>query len=126
MTLGDVTRKTVPKLALVSPARAGGAINTRTFIPHRVHEAIGVLGAVSVATACAAPGSVAARVAARTGGSGVQRLDIEHPTGYFTVELDVTLDGNELRVHRSALVRTARKLMRGQIFVPSTAWSDAS
>jgi 4-oxalomesaconate tautomerase len=126
MNLGDVTKKTVPKIALVSPALTGGAINTRTFIPHRVHEAIGVLGAVSVATACVAPGSVAARVAGRTGVSGIQRLDIEHPTGYFTVELDVRLDGDELRVNRSALVRTARKLMRGEIFVPSTAWSGAS
>src|SRR5206468_45785 len=61
MNLGDVTKKTTPKMSLVSPARAGGAIATRTFIPHRVHEAIGVLGAVSVATACLLPGSVAAR-----------------------------------------------------------------
>jgi 4-oxalomesaconate tautomerase len=126
MNLGDVTKKTVPKLTLVSPALAGGAINTRTFIPHRVHEAIGVLGAVSVATACVAPGSVAARIAGRTGVAGIQRLDIEHPTGYFTVELDVSLDGGGLHVRRSALVRTARKLMRGEIFVPSGAWSGAS
>lgn len=124
MNLGDVTRKTVPKLALVSSALAGGAINTRTFIPHRVHEAIGVLGAVSVATACVAPGSVASRVAGRIGVGGTQRLDIEHPTGYFTVELEVSVDGGDMRVQRSALVRTARKLMRGEIFVPSAAWSD--
>lgn len=126
MNLGDVSKKTVPKLALVSPARAGGAINTRTFIPHRVHEAIGVLGAVSVATACLAPGSLAARVADRASAPGLQRLDIEHPTGYFTVELEVSMDGGKLHVHRSALLRTARKLMQGEIFVRSAAWSGAS
>jgi len=126
MNLGDVSKKTVPKLVLVSPALAGGAINTRSFIPHRVHEAIGVLGAVSVATACVAPGSVAARVSGRVGGSGMQRLDIEHPTGYFTVELDVSLNGGDLRVNRSALVRTARKLMRGEIFVPCIVWSGTT
>ncbi len=60
MNLGDVAKKTVPKMSLVSPARHGGQLNTRTFIPHRVHEAIGVLGAVSVATACTVPGTVAA------------------------------------------------------------------
>jgi 4-oxalomesaconate tautomerase len=49
MNLGDVTKKTVPKMTLVAPPREGGAVSTRTFIPHRVHEAIGVLGAVSVA-----------------------------------------------------------------------------
>jgi 4-oxalomesaconate tautomerase len=125
MNLGDVTRKTVPKMCLVSAARNGGVIDTRTFIPHRVHEAIGVLGAVSVATACLLPGSVAARVAARAFGNGTQRLDIEHPTGFFTVEMDVSQDAGEFRVRRSALLRTARKLMEGTVFVPSTPGSRA-
>ena len=63
MNLGDVTNKTVPKMSLVSPPQHGGVVDTRTLIPHRVHEAIGVFGAVSVATACLVPGSVAAEVA---------------------------------------------------------------
>ncbi|HEY7995482.1 MAG TPA: PrpF domain-containing protein, partial [Steroidobacteraceae bacterium] len=124
MNLGDVTKKTVPKMCLVSPARHGGAIDTRTFIPHRVHEAIGVLGAVSVATACLTPGSVAAQVAGITPRSGSQRLEIEHPSGFFTVELDVTVAGTTVTVNRSALLRTARKLMQGEVFVPASAWSD--
>jgi 4-oxalomesaconate tautomerase len=122
MNLGDVAKKTVPKMSLISPARHGGHLNTRTFIPHRVHEAIGVLGAVSVATACMVPGTVAARLGGRAS-PGHQRLEIEHPTGFFTVEMDVTGRGTELRVNRSALLRTARKLMRGEVFVPSAAWS---
>jgi 4-oxalomesaconate tautomerase len=125
MNLGDVARKTVPKMCLISPARHGGTIHTRTFIPHRVHEAIGVLGAVSVATACVVPGSVAAQVAGLTPRSGLQRLEIEHPTGFFTVEMEVTLEGAAVTVKRSALLRTARKLMRGEVFVPGSAWSDA-
>ena len=125
MNLGDVTKKTVPKMSLVSPARAGGAIDTRTFIPHRVHEAIGVLGAVSVATACVTPGSVAAQVAGLKGGSGSRQLDIEHPTGFFTVAMDVTSSDGTITVNRSALVRTARKLMRGEVFVPARAWNGA-
>ena len=123
MNLGDVTRKTVPKMSLVSPARQGGVLDTRTFIPHRVHEAIGVLGAVSVATACVAPGSVAAQVAAQRGGApSVQRLEIEHPTGFFTVEMDVVPEAGGLKVNRSALLRTARKLMAGEVYVPAAAW----
>lgn len=125
MNLGDVAKKTVPKMSLISPARNGGDLNTRTFIPHRVHEAIGVLGAVSVATACVVPGTVAARLIGRAASSGVRRLEIEHPTGFFTVEMDVTGSGSDLRVNRSALLRTARKLMRGEVFVPSAAWSEA-
>ena len=122
MNLGDVTKKTVPKMSLVAPARAGGAIDTRTFIPHRVHEAIGVLGAVSVATACVTPGSVAAQVAGLTGSSGARQLDVEHPTGFFTVAMDVVSNDGTITVNRSALVRTARKLMRGEVFVPARAW----
>jgi 4-oxalomesaconate tautomerase len=123
MNLGDVARKTVPKMSLISPARHGGDLNTRTFIPHRVHEAIGVLGAVSVATACVVPGTVAARITGRAGSPALRRLEIEHPTGFFTVEVDVAIDGSEVKVTRSALLRTARKLMRGEVFVPSSAWS---
>jgi 4-oxalomesaconate tautomerase len=124
MNLGDVAKKTVPKMCLISAARRGGVIDTRTFIPHRVHEAIGVLGAVSVATACLMPGSVAAQVAGVRPHSGSHRLEIEHPTGSFTVELGVTVTGNSVTVNRSALLRTARKLMQGDVFVPTSAWSD--
>lgn len=125
MHLGDVAKKTVPKMSLVSPASHGGQLSTRTFIPHRVHEAIGVLGAVSVATACAVPGTVAERIAGRAAATGPQRLEIEHPTGFFTVEMDVTGSGSNARVNRSALLRTARKLMRGEVYVPAAAWRAA-
>ena len=122
MNLGDVTRKTVPKMCLVAPARAGGALCTRNFIPHRVHEAIGVLGAVSVATACVTPGSVAAEVAGIADVEAVEALEIEHPTGFFTVAMDVALENGAIRVRRSALLRTARKLMSGEVFVPARIW----
>lgn len=119
MNLGDVTSKTVPKMCLVSPAKAGGIINTRTFIPHRVHEAIGVLGSVSVATACMLPGSVAQQVSGMAVDNGVSQLEVEHPTGFFTVEMEVSGAGDEsaLQVERAALLRTARLLMRGEVFV---------
>lgn len=122
MNLGEVTNKTVPKMCLVSAPRHGGAIATRMFIPHRVHEAIGVLGAVSVATACVIPGSIAAAIAKVSVGER-HRLDIEHPTGFFTVDMEVEVKDNRVEVKRSALLRTARKLMRGEVFVPSHVWS---
>ncbi len=114
MNLGDVTRKTVPKMSLLSPARHGGVISTRTFIPHRVHEAIGVFGAVSVATTCLVAGSVAADIAKPD--PALRQLDIEHPSGFFTVTVDVGEDGS---IRGAALLRTARLLMRGEVFVPS-------
>jgi 4-oxalomesaconate tautomerase len=127
MNLGDVTKKTVPKMTLIAAPRAGGAVATRTFIPHRVHKAIGVLGAVSVATACVLKGSVADGIVDIGGfaGSGAVRLDVEHPTGFFTVDMEVETGADGLKVKRSALLRTARKLMEGQVFVPASAWSGA-
>jgi len=122
MNLGDVAKKTVPKMCLVAPAQHGGAICTRNFIPHRVHEAIGVFGAVSVATACVTPGSVAAEVAGIADVEAVKELEVEHPTGFFTVAMDVSVEGGEIKVRRSALLRTARRLMRGEVYVPSAVW----
>ncbi len=122
MNLGDVSEKSVPKVTLVAPARKGGAISTRTFIPHRVHEAIGVFGAVSVATACVLKGSTAYCETAQDLGPEVD-LEIEHPTGFFTVSMQTQGEGEALRIRRSALLRTARKLMTGEVFVSSKVWA---
>jgi 4-oxalomesaconate tautomerase len=127
MNLGDVTDATVPKMSLLSPPAHGGTVSTRTFIPHRVHEAIGVLGAVSVATACVLPGSVAHEVAVvpeKTEGS--TEIEVEHPTGFFTVTIEVKSSGDTVTVTRSALLRTARLLMRGDVLVPSSVWNPAA
>ena len=120
MNLGDVTRTTTPKMSLVAPPRAGGAIGTRTFIPHRVHETIGVLGAVSVATACLIPGSVANPIARLdpADAAGVRSVEVEHPTGSFLVEVELDTGGGEVRANRSALMRTARKIFSGYVFIP--------
>ncbi len=127
MNLGDVTAATVPKMSLLSPPAHGGTVSTRTFIPHRVHEAIGVLGAVSVATACVLPGSVAHEVADvpdKTEGS--IEVEVEHPTGFFTVTIDVTVSDGTVTVSKSALLRTARMLMRGEVLVPSSVWNQGA
>ncbi|HET7900649.1 MAG TPA: 4-oxalomesaconate tautomerase, partial [Candidatus Nanopelagicales bacterium] len=108
MNLGDVTDKTVPKMSLLSPPREGGHVSTRTLIPHRVHEAIGVLGAVSVATACLLPGSVGADVAEIPPYDGPLDVVVEHPTGFFTVSLEVDSSSGTPDVRRAALLRTAR------------------
>src|SRR5690606_18656061 len=109
MNLGDVKDSSVPKMSLVSPAWNGGALSTRTFIPHRVHSSIGVLGAVSVATACLLPEGPA-RVSATIPDGPRKALSIEHPTGEFTVLATVGSDGSVLS---AGVLRTARKLFDG-------------
>ncbi len=112
MNLGDVSAKSVPKMMLVAAPREGGAIAVRSLIPHRVHASIGVLGAVSVATACLIEGSPAAKVAAVPDGL-TKTLGVEHPTG--VTECVVTVDENGQPVE-AGMLRTARKLMDGEVF----------
>lgn len=110
MGLGDVAQKSVPKMVLVSPPRAGGAIATRSWIPHRVHASVGVFAAVSVATACLLPGSPAAALAVVPGDG---RFAVEHPTGAAEVFLDLDAQG---QVRAAGTLRTARKLFDGRVF----------
>jgi 4-oxalomesaconate tautomerase len=115
MNLGPVNDTSVPKLTMVSAPRHGGHFNTRTFIPHRCHEAIGVLGAVSVATAALVPGSPASSAMARPADSGV--ITVEHPTGSFEAAIDATVNVDGVPEVRSAgIIRTARKLFDGTAF----------
>jgi 4-oxalomesaconate tautomerase len=113
MGLGDVTDTTVPKVSLVAPPAAGGTICTRTYIPVRVHEAIGVLGAVSVGTAILTPGAVGNDIAVP--GPGPQ-LSIEHPSGAVGVEIELDPTVTPPRVLRAGVIRTARKLFDGTVF----------
>ena len=121
MGLGDVRSKAIPKMTMVAPPRDGGDVATRTFIPHKCHAAIGVLGAVTVGTTCVLPGSVASGIVPPREGA-VKRLSVEHPSGEFSLEIETGEANGELRVVRSSLIRTARALFRGEVFVPSNVW----
>ncbi len=118
MMLGDVTEKAVPKMCLVSAAQKGGAFSTRTFIPKHCHKAIGVLGAVSVATAALFDRSAIHDLAIVPGGD-VRAMRIEHPSGVFDVELELNKERPGIQVLRAGLLRTARLIARGQVFVPA-------
>jgi 4-oxalomesaconate tautomerase len=112
MNLGDVADKSVPKMMLVAAPRHGGAITVRSFIPKRAHASIGVLGAVSVGTACLIAGSPAAEAAIVPAGK-TKTLSVEHPSGEMSCVFEMDDDG---QVVTAALLRTARKLMDGNVF----------
>jgi 4-oxalomesaconate tautomerase len=116
MNLGDVSRKVVPKMCLVAKPEGGGQICTRTFIPRDCHSAVGVLGAVTVATAAVMPGTVAHRYALIPPGNP-KTISVEHPSGEFSVVLSMNA-ANLTEVLQAALLRTARLIMRGEVFVP--------
>ena len=120
MNLGDVSGKVVPKMSLIAAPVSGGLIHTRTFIPHTCHAAIGVLGAVSVATACVIPGTVAE--ALRSLPENGDAFSVEHPSGEFSVTLEIDYSGKLPDVRRAGLLRTARLLSRGEVLIPSGIW----
>jgi 4-oxalomesaconate tautomerase len=115
MNLGDVKDKTVPKMTIVSPPLHGGFINTRSFIPHRVHDAVGVLAAASVATGANIPGAVGYDIAAIP--AGQRRLcEVEHPTGSMGVEVVLATDPNVQVPLSTSIMRTARLLFAGTAY----------
>ncbi|MBP0456930.1 4-oxalomesaconate tautomerase [Streptomyces montanisoli] len=123
MGLGDVTAKNYPKMTLVAPPAHGGTLSTRSFIPHVCHASIGVLAAVTAATACVLDGSVAHAVAAPAGADGT--VSVEHPSGEFSVVLGLD-PADPQHVTRSALLRTARLIMAGDVLVPHSTTHDGA
>ena len=115
MHLGDVTSQSVPKMTLVAAPRAGGAIMTRSFIPHRCHASIGVFGALSVATACLLPGSPAHALAQVPGGIR-KTVAVEHPSGRMEIVITLASDADGADIAEAAFMRTARKLFDGEVF----------
>jgi 4-oxalomesaconate tautomerase len=114
MNLGDVSDKPVPKLTLVASPVDGGTLCTRTFIPHRCHDAIGVLGAISVAASARLPGTTAAGLAIF--GSDPSTVVLEHPSGIFETNIELAVVDGVPGVERAGIIRTARKLMDGVVF----------
>lgn len=115
MRLGDVARATVPKVALVGPDKEG-ALSVRCFIPHRVHEALGVFAGLSIATAAALPGSVLDGLVRLQ--PGAMRLSLAHPSGTLGLELVLAGPAGALTIERASVIRTARLLMQGLVHLP--------
>ena len=124
MNLGDVTKKVVPKMSLIAPARAGGHICTRTFIPHDVpRRDRGARRGIRRDRVHLA-GSAAQGIASVPEGR-VKRMSVEHPTGEFSVTLEVGGTREQPSVLKAGLLRTARLIMRGEVLVPADVWDGA-
>jgi 2-methylaconitate cis-trans-isomerase PrpF len=122
MGMGDVSKLVVPKIALLAKPARGGTIASRYFVPYSCHKAHAVTGTVCVASACAIPGTVAAQLTSLPAApQGV--VEIEHPSGKIAIDLDVDLGGEKAVIRRAALIRTARRLMDGQVYVPQKVWA---
>ncbi len=123
MGLGDVSQSVIPKPVLVSAGDDDHSLTSRYFTPRRCHASHAVTGAVGVATAFALPGTVASGTAVM---SGRCRIAVLHPQGRIEVDVDVSGDGEHARVEQAALVRTARKILQGELHLPDYVFSGSA
>ena len=124
MGLGDVAGKVIPKVAILAAPRDGGHVAARYFVPHKAHAAFAVTGALCVATVSVLEGSVSDGLAQRPEGDDREIL-IEHPSGMIDVALRTSGRGHDLQVVSAGAIRTARKLVTGEVFVPAAALAGA-
>jgi 2-methylaconitate cis-trans-isomerase PrpF/tripartite-type tricarboxylate transporter receptor subunit TctC len=115
MGLGDVSGSVIPKPVLVSPGDGPLSITSRYFTPRRCHASHAVTGAIGVATAFALPGTVASGAAKAP---GRHQLVVLHPSGQIDVEVEIDGEAEAATVQRAALLRTARKIMQGELHLP--------
>ncbi len=122
MGLGDVSKLVVPKIGLLAAPRHGGTVSSRYFVPYSCHKAHAVTGTVCVASACAIHGTVAAQIAPLPPApQGI--VQIEHPSGMIAIDLDAELGVEKHVLRRAALIRTARRLFDGHVYIPSHVWA---
>lgn len=125
MGFGDVRDTVVPKVGIVSPAKQGGTIRSRYLTPHSLHAAHAVTGGICVATAACMPGSVAREIAHLRGGDA-EHVVIEHPSGTLEIQLELATSGNHWTIIKAGVVRTARKIMSGTVYVNETDWLNGA
>lgn len=115
MGLGDVTDKVIPKPVLVAPARAGGTLQVRYFMPHNCHKALAITGSIGLATACVTEGTVLERMLGQRPEKRLATVRIEHPSG--AIEVGLSYVGHDASTVRASVVRTARRLFSGNVHV---------
>lgn len=121
MGLGDVAKSVTPKFGLLAPARAGGTISARYFMPWNAHPSMAVTGAQCLAACALHPGTVAEGMAAIPDERPAP-VRIEHASGAIDVAVDCTLGPEGFALHSAGLVRTARLLAKGELYVPQAVW----
>jgi len=121
MGLGDVSTSVVPKFGLLARAQGSGTIATRYFMPWNTHPTMAVTGAQCLASCVLTPGSVADGMS-RLPNETPAKIVLEHPTGTIDVVVDYAATAGGTVIKSAGLIRTARKLASGTVFVPRSVW----
>lgn len=124
MGLGDVSKKVVPKVGLLAPAQNCGCVSLRYFMPWQCHPSLAVTGSMAFAGCMLAPGTVADSIHPIS--EQTDNLVFEHPMGEMEVAVDYAVADNQLELRSAGSVRTARLLMRGELMVPMSVFTEVN
>ena len=122
MGMGDVTKSVTPKFGLLAPAKAGGTIATRYFMPWSTHPSMAVTGAQCLASCVLTPGTIAEGMAAKSNETPANVI-LEHASGKIEVAVDYADTATGFEIKSAGLQRTARKIAVGEVFIPRSVWA---
>lgn len=122
MGMGDVSGSVTPKFGILAPPRHGGTVTARYFMPKNCHPTMAVTGSQCLASCLLTPGTVATGLFTPPEGQPAIVL-IEHPTGTIDVTVDYENGPEGFALSSAGLLRTARLLARGEVFVPQSIWA---
>jgi 2-methylaconitate cis-trans-isomerase PrpF len=91
-------------------------INARIFSMGKLHHAMTGTGAVAIAVAAAIPGTLVNRLVPQSQGS----IRFGHPSGSLAVGAETRQINDDWIVTKAIMSRSARRLMEGFVFVPSS------
>ncbi len=124
MGMGECGDLVVPKPLVLSAPRRGGTITSRDFVPYACHATHSVTGATALAAACILPGSIAQRITGLSPG-GLVTVSIEHPSGRMDMDVQAEAQNGAFTLRQANLLRTTRRLFRGEIDVPAHLWDGS-
>jgi 2-methylaconitate cis-trans-isomerase PrpF len=124
MGMGDPTGRVVPKFCIISEPRSGGNINARYFVPQECHATFPLVGGMCLAAASVISGTL-------VDGIGIvsdvprQTIAIEHAVGRLETIIECDGIGAAPDIKRVGFVRTARRIMQGEVLIPASIWAGA-
>ncbi len=128
MGMGDCSQSVTPKFGLVSkPQSATATLSTRYFMPWSTHPTLAVTGSQCLSASAFIPGTVTEGVVTRHWENDLTQspvtLQLEHPLGQMKVVMRFEEEDGKVTPVSAGVIRTARKLAEGKVFVPVDVWS---
>ncbi len=117
MGLGNVSDRVTPKIGLVSKAINGGHFSARYFMPWHTHPSMAITGSQCLGACFLSPGTITENLASKRESSPLDMV-IEHPMGKIKIVTNFDYENDDLNFISAGVVRTARLIAEGKVFIP--------